>query len=393
MFPGFQPVNEVDEDRDAWAVYADFELDVSDRWLVGAAVRYEDYDDFGDTLNGKLSSRYFIVPSVALRGAVSTGFRAPSLQQQYFNNTSTQFVTVNGVPNVPTEVGTFRNDSDVVREGFGIPQLDEETSVNVSAGLAWNPTDAFSMTVDAYWIQVDDRIVLSGRFTRESVGNDGQPCDATNSNCPIAAILDPFDVNSAQFFSNAVDTETAGIDLILEYSFEYAGGLFGLTGAFNWTTTSVEEIRIPDTLVDSPNAAETLYSRQEVIWAESAQPKDRYTLTGTYDRGRFSALARANWFGEVDSTESPTSACLATDSCLDQTFSGEWLIDLRLGWSFTDNLKLTVGADNIFDTQPDENIAANSFNGIFPYNRRTTPFGFNGGYYYAALNYSFGHGL
>ena len=118
VFPGFQPANAVDEDRDAWAVYADFEADVSDRWLVGVAARFEDYDDFGSTFNGKLSTRYYVVENVALRGAVSTGFRAPSLQQQYFNNTSTQFVTVNGVPNVPTEVRTFRNDSPEVQTGF-----------------------------------------------------------------------------------------------------------------------------------------------------------------------------------------------------------------------------------------------------------------------------------
>ena len=177
---------------------------------------------------------------------------------------------------------------------------------------------------------------------------------------------------------------------ILTFEWE---GQWGLNAGFNWTNTSVEEIRIPDGLVNSPGAENTLYSRQEVIWMESGQPKDHYILTGTYARGPFSFLASANWFGEVDSTESPNSACEATQSCLDQTFGGNWLIDLRASWAFTDSVELTIGADNVFDTTPDQQRADTSFNGIFPYSRRTTPFGFNGGFYYASLNMSFGMGL
>jgi iron complex outermembrane receptor protein len=393
VFPGFQPANAVDMDRDAWGIYADLETDITERWMVDVAARYEDYDDFGDTTNFKIATRYFIVDNVALRASGSTGFRAPSLQQQFFNNTSTQFVTVNGVPNVPTEVGTFRNDSDVVRNGFGIPQLKEEEATNVSAGFTWTPTDSFSLTADAYYIEVDDRVVLSGRFTTESIGNDGQPCAPDNSNCPIAGILQPYGVNSAQFFSNAIDTETSGIDLILDYNFEWGGGLFGMNAGFNWTNTSVKEIRIPSTLVNSPGAANTLYSRQEVIWMESGQPEDHYILTGTYARGPFSALLRGNWFGEVDSTESPDSACEAAQSCLDQTFAGKWLVDVSAGWAFTDSIQLNVGVDNVFDTYPDQQTAATNFNGIFPYSRRTTPFGFNGAFYYASLSMSFATGL
>jgi len=396
VFPGFRPENAVDQDRNAWGIYADFEVDITDRWLVDAAVRYEDYDDFGDTTNFKLATRFFIVESVALRAAASTGFRAPSLQQQFFNNLSTQFVTVGGVPNTPVEVGTLRNDSDAVRNGFGVSELTEEKTDNLSAGFTWSPTDAFSLTADAYYIKVDDRVVLSGRFTKEAVGNDGLACDGdpdpATSNCPIQAIL-PVDVNAAQFFSNAIDTETSGIDLILDYNFEWAGGQFGANAGFNWTNTSVEEIRIPDGLVNSPGAENTLYSRQEIIWLEDGQPGEHYILTGTYSRGPFSFLTRANWFGEVKSTESAGLACEATQTCLDQTFGGKWLVDVRGSWAFSDMLELTVGVDNLFDTTPDQQNANTSFNGIFPYSRRTTPFGFNGGFYYASLNMSFGTGL
>jgi iron complex outermembrane receptor protein len=396
VFPGFRPSNEVDQDRDSWAIYGDLEADITDRWLLGFALRYEDYDDFGNTTNLKVSSRYFVVDNLAIRAAVSTGFRAPSLNQQFFNNVSTQFVTVGGVANVPTDVATLRNDSAAVRNGFGVPELTEEESTNLSAGFTWQPNDAFSLTADAYYIDVDDRVVLSGRFNKETIGNDGLPCDGdpnpATSNCPIQAIL-PVEVNSAQFFSNAIDTETSGIDLIMAYAFEYGSGQFNLTGAFNWNNVSVDEIRIPDGLINSPGAAGTLYSRQEVTWMESGQPEEHWILTGTYDRGPLSLLLRGNWFGEVKSTESPNAACEVPDTCLDQTFSGKWLVDVRAGWSFTDDLLLTVGVDNVFDAQPDTQTSETDFNGIFPYSRRTTPFGFNGGFYYASLNWSFGHGL
>ena len=176
----------------------------------------------------------------------------------------------------------------------------------------------------------------------------------------------------------------------MDYNFEWGGGQFGLNAGFNWTNTSVKEIRIPTSLINSPDAASTLYSRQEVIWMESGQPKDHYILTGTYDNGRFSALLRANWFGEVQSTESADAGC---DPCLDQTFGGNWLVDVRGSWAFTDSVVLSIGADNLFDAEPDQQFEATNFNGIFPFSRRTTPFGFNGGYYYASLSMSFGTGL
>jgi iron complex outermembrane receptor protein len=395
VFPGFQPANALDQDRNAWAIYADVEADITDRWLLSGAVRFEDYDDFGNTTNFKIATRYDVVEDVlALRGAVSTGFRAPSLQQQFFNNISTQFVTVGGVPNVPVEVGTFRNDSDVVSQGFQIPSLSEEESTNISAGFVWSPLDNFTVTVDAYYIEVDDRVVLSGRFTAEDEGTDGQPCAPDNSNCPIRSIIEPFGVNAAQFFSNAIDTETKGIDIIGEYAGELDNGaVLTIQGGVNFTSTEVDEIRIPDSLVGVPGAENTLFSRQEVLWLEEAQPEDHYILSVRYDQGPFSTLIRANRFGEVTSTESPNDSCEADNSCLDQTFGGETLVDVEVSWLFNDNIRVTAGANNIFDVQPDQQTSDTNFNGIFPYSRRTTPFGFNGGYYYLAASFSFAHGL
>jgi len=388
VFPGFQPGNLRDDSRDATAVYADLAMDITERFMLDVALRWEDYSDFGDTLNGKLAARWNLVDNVALRASVSTGFRAPSLQQQFFNNISTQFVSIGGVQ-TPTEVGTFANDSPVVSQGFGIPQLQEETSTNVTGGFAWTPTDSFTMTVDMYYIAVEDRVVLSGQFKPEAIGNDGQPCDATNSNCPIAAILEPFNINSAQFFSNAIDTETTGVDIVVDYSTELSGGGFLKLGAGLNFNRIVKDgaTKVPDSLVDSPLAEETLYSRQEELWLEHGQPRQHWILSAAYDRGKFSVFSKANWFGEVSSAES------SANPALDQQFAGKWLVDLEAGWAFTDSIKVVLGANNLFDTTPDENIAANSFGGIFPYNRRTTPFGFNGGFYYGRIIMSFGTGL
>lgn len=368
VFPGFRPSNEVDKSRDNTALYIDAESDVSENLLLGAAVRGEHYSDFGNTLNGKLSGRYAFKPGFALRGSVSTGFRAPSLQQQYFNNTSTQFVTVNNVPNTPVDVGTFANDS-AVAKALGVPKLKEETSRNLSFGLVAQPTRAWILTADVYHIEIKDRVVLSGRFD--------------TSNPVVAALLADFPgVTAAQFFTNAIDTVTDGVDLITSYQFRFEdASSLKLSLAANWTKTELDgDVRTPDTLTGQ---GETLFSRQEIIWLEDGQPASQINLASTYMRGGFTGLIRFTRFGEVKSTES------ASDPSKDQTFSAKWLTDADLSYNFGNGLTWAVGANNLFDVTPDKNIEANSFNGIFPYNRRTSPFGFNGGFYYTKLTYLF----
>lgn len=401
VFPGFRPSNEVDEDRDSYAVYLDLENELTDRWLVGAAVRFEDYDDFGSKVTGKLASRYRVTDELNLRGAVSSGFRAPSLQQQYFNNVSTQFV---GVPTMPVEVATFNTDSPVLGPGgFNVSSLDEETSVNLSAGFAWTPRENITITTDFYYIKIDDRIVLSGKFESESDDGAGNPCapgalPGAPGYCPIRDILAPFPgVSSAQFFSNAIDTETWGVDFFADWVTEFDhGGTLKLSAAMNYNDTSLDgDVSVPSTLsnaIGQEAAAETLYSRQETIWLEDGQPEDHYVLSSAYTFNDLTINVTANMFGEVKSTESATSACKAAGNCADQDFDAKWLIDVLLNYRLTDSISLSVGAINIFDEKPDKNeFGTNS--GIFPFNRRTTPFGFNGGYYYASLSMSFAHGL
>ena len=390
VFPGFRPSNEVDERRDAIGIYGEIETMLTDNFLFGFALRLEDYSDFGSTINGKLTGRYDFNPAFALRGSLSTGFRAPSLHQQWFNNTSTQFVTVGGVPNVPVEVGTFNNQSSVVRQGFQGAELEEETSTNIGLGFTWLPNDQWNVSVDAYRIAIDDRIVVSGRFTAEGTDAMGNPCmsgaaPGTPGFCPIRDLLAPFaGVNAAQFFSNAIDTETTGIDIVAQWQTVLdSGTTLKATGSLNVTETERDgPVKVPAGLAMIPGASDVLFSRQEEIWLEEAQPGEHLNLAFEYGRSKFTGLVRANYFGEVTSTES------STNPALDQTFSSATLVDLDLGYNFGNGLDLHVGGNNIFDEEPDENIAANNFGGIFPFNRRTTPFGYNGGFYYIRLTYS-----
>ncbi len=361
VFPGFQPVNEVDASRDNIALYGDVELQLSDRFLLGLAARFEDYSDFGSTVDGKITGRYEVSERFALRGSASTGFRAPSLHQSNLANISTQFVDVGGVL-TPVEVGTFRNPSPLTRV-LGVPTLTEETSVSYSIGFTSRPSQKFSITADVYKIDIDDRIVLSGRF------DTGIP--------QVAPLLDSIGVGAGQFFVNALDTETEGLDLVLAYATPAGDGDFSLTAAASWTGTDISgPVKTPPLLA---GLGETLFDTIERVYLEEAQPHQHYNIGARYSRGRWSVLTRFNYFGKVAATES------ASDPARKQVFQGKWLTDVDFSYRFGKGFKWHVGGNNIFDEYPDKNIPSNSFNGIFVYPRRTAPFGFNGGYFYTRL--------
>lgn len=371
VFPGFRPANEVDASRGSLALYGDLEWQISEPLLLGVATRYEDYDaaggtDVGSTLDGKLSFRYAFNERLALRGAAATGFRAPSLQQALFNNISTQFVDVNGEI-VPLEVGTFRVDSDVA-QALGAVPLREETSTSFSLGFTAQPNDNLSVTLDLFQVDIDDRVVISGRFQA--------------SNPQVAPILEPFGVSAAQFFSNAISTETEGADLVVAWSRALGDDAsLALTAAANWNRTRLAgRVQTPPQLV---GLGETLFPLIDRTYLELAQPQELYNVGARYQQDRWTAQLRFNYFGEVTSTESNT------DPSARQTFGGKWLTDFDLSYELRDGVRLSIGGNNVLDVYPDRNIARNSFNGIFVYPRRTAPFGFNGGYYYTRLTVDF----
>jgi iron complex outermembrane receptor protein len=383
VFPGFRPENRVDEDRDSIGAYVDVEYDQFELWLLSAAVRFEDYSDFGSTFNAKGAASFQATDALRLRGSLSTGFRAPSLQQQFFNSTSTQFVTIDG-ESVPQERGTFRNDS-AVAQAIGIPKLEEETARNASVGFVLLPSEAWTITADYYRIEIDDRIVISG-----SIGTGLDP--------DLDAALASANANSAQFFLNAADTTTQGVDLVVTWASQLFDGDFGLSLAANYTDTKIDSVRAPEALANVPGIADLVFPSLDQSILEEWQPEDRVNLTGTWDRGPVGLTVAVNRYGEY-TVEEGIGASLQR-----QTYDAKNLVDLQLRYAFSDQLSFRVGGFNIFDTTPDRNLIGQARGGrivdgegnvvvdspgVFRYSRRSAPFGFNGAHFYAGLNYDF----
>ena len=375
-FPGFSPNEEVDDGRHNYALYADAETRFGGKFLVGGAVRFEDYSDFGNTTTGKLSLRYDFTETFAVRGTVSTGFRAPGVQQLFYSQRSTNIDPTTGLL---ADTLTARQNSSVTR-AFGIDPLKEEESTSATLGFSWRPNEKFSFTVDVFRIDIDDRIIFSSNIAPESVGTNGLPCTATNTNCPIRAILAPFGVAQAQFFTNAIDTETTGIDIVGEYTTEAVGGTLDLTALLHWNKTDVTSRRSQSTIL-SPTQ---LFDDSQVTLIEEGQPGAHHVLQGVWTRGNWDWTLRANYYGEV-AGEGFTPG-------FKQTWDGATLFDAAVGWNVSDKLRISIGGNNIFDTYPDKWDAVNAF--PFPqlgfvYGWETLPFGINGSYFYAKVDYRF----
>jgi iron complex outermembrane recepter protein len=375
-FPGFSPNEEVDDGRHNYALYADAETRFGGKFLIGGAVRFEDYSDFGNTTTGKLSLRYDFTDTFALRGTVSTGFRAPGVQQLFYSQRSTNIDPATGLL---ADTLTARQDSAVTR-AFGIDPLKEEESKSGSIGFTWRPSEHFSLTADVFRIDIDDRIIFSSNIAPETVGTNGLPCTPTNTNCPIRAILAPFGVAQAQFFTNAIDTETTGIDIVGEFSTEAAGGMLDLTALLHWNKTEVTSRRSQSAIL----TPQQLFDDSQVTLIEEGQPGAHHVLQGVWTRGNWDWTLRANYYGAV-AGEGFTPG-------FKQTWDGATLFDAAIGWNVSDKLRISIGGNNIFDTYPDKWDAVNAF--PFPqlgftYGWETLPFGINGAYYYGKIDYRF----
>jgi iron complex outermembrane receptor protein len=354
-FPGFQPSNEVNEDRTAVGAYVDVEVFPTERLLVGAAVRLEDYSDFGETLNGKLTARYDFTDSFALRGAVSSGFRAPSLQQSYFTSTASVFQA----PNV-VETGTFPATS-IVAQTLGAQPLEPEQAVNYSFGAVFQLGD-FDLTIDAYRIEISDQIVLS-----ENISRTFSP--------QVAALLDPLGIQAARFFINGVETETEGVDIVGRYQLDAGGaGEFDFVAAINFNDVSVT--RVPTSLsVLSPTP--TLLGRNRILTIEEGTPGEKAVFSVDWSLNNFGATARVNYYGDVLQPGATAAADLHTGE--------HTLFDLEGRYRFSDNVAIALGVDNAFDEYPDAVPTSLNTSGVtaFPF---YSPFGFNGRFTYARLS-------
>ncbi len=370
VFPGFQPSNEVDRYRSSIGMYAEVESDVSDRFMVSAAGRFENYSDFGSTLNGKLAARFELLPQLAFRGAVSSGFRAPSLHQVWFNNVSIQFVIDPNTGQLEPARVLSASNKDPVTRAFGVPDLKEETSVNFSAGFTARPASNLSITADVYYITINDRIVLTSRFT--------------NADPIVAQILEPFKkagVNQAQFFANAVDTRTRGLDIVMAYNTRLGPGRLYATASANFTRTEVLRTNVPLKMAqiftggDIEKVKNTLFNREERNRLEDALPQQKGAFTLRYSMGRVSAMVRSNYYGKI--------YYKPTNPANDEVFGAKVLFDLDVSYEVMEGLRVSVGANNLLNTFPDPHTKASNYsNGRFVFSRRVTQYGMNGGFYY-----------
>jgi len=383
-FAGFLPTNEVSADRSNVAGYLDLEYDVNEAFLIGGAVRFENYSDFGSTLNFKLATRYKVNNNFMLRGAVSTGFRAPSLHQIHFSRTSTIFELINGV-SVPVEVGTFSNTSRAANL-LGIPSLKEETSQNFSVGFtAKVPSAGLRFTVDAYQVNIDDRVVLTGRF---SAGSDAE----------LQAIFANAGADAAAFFANAINTQSQGIDLVISHSTSFgAGRVLRNDFAATLSRTRAEQDDNGDVIINASPLLEekglvdTYFDQTSRIYLEQAVPRTKLTLSHTLNWDKFTVYLRNTYFGET--TEATGEAIFDTDlnqidTSVDPYNAGKVLTDLSFGYSFTEDLSVTIGANNLLDIYPDEADSAFRSSGRFVYSRRSPQFSFGGRHLFARLAFT-----
>lgn len=378
VFPGFKADSgnkkgdAGTQHRSNGALYADISSDLTSKLLVDVAGRFEDYSDFGTTTTGKLSSRFQVVKGFALRGAASTGFRAPSLMQEYFTSTATNFVG-----GVPFDVKTFQANSPEAI-ALGSSPLKAEKSQNYSIGMALEPMAALSVTADYYVVGIDDRIVLSNNFTGDSA---------------VAALkrIGVTGISGGRFFTNAVDTKTHGYDIIANYGVTFGNsGVARLSAAYNHNRTRVTRV---DTLPANLSKLKTsLFDRVEQGRIEEGNPENNLILSGNYNLRGYGLMLRTQRFGQVTSYGSSAANAFGP---LDQVFSPKWITDASASIGLG-RLTFTAGADNILDVYPDrnnnngniatlatENGGTSNF-GIFPY-AGISPFGFNGRFVYVKL--------
>ncbi|MBA6255597.1 MULTISPECIES: TonB-dependent receptor plug domain-containing protein [unclassified Colwellia] len=378
-FPGVSPELGVNESRNVVSLFAESVTQINDFLQLSAAVRYDDYDVFGNSSNSKIAAHWQVNDNIILRGAYSTGFRAPSMQQMYFNNISTQFIVDESGSLLSEEVETFRNDSTLTTR-LGVPTLKEEESDNLSIGLIYSPTDNIDLSVDFYQINIDDRIVISSKL---GMG--------------ISHLLDQAfieeGVTKGQFFLNGAGTKTQGTDIVASWQTQALAGNINFTLAANFTNTEVTKLFTPSHSTLHTIAVEKIFSEQDISIIEEWQPRSKVSLNTRYKNPYWTVNLLLNHYGKYTITDGGK-----------QTYSEELLTDVSINYQVSKKLSVTLGSHNLFNVMPDVNSIGNSrggtieneqgdiiveSTGVFKYSRRSAPFGFNGAYYYMNLHYAF----
>ena len=392
-FPGIPSNSATDVGRHSWAADVELDTDPVEGVTTTIAGRYEHFSDFGSTWNGKFAARWEPVDGFALRGSVSNGFRAPSLHQQYFTTTSTNFIA-----GLPVDISTLAVTSPVAL-ALGSQPLEPEKSFNVSLGATANPLRGLTITADLYQIKIDDRIVLT-----ENLGAAGSGTAAQNA--AVKAILDANgfqSVGAARFFINGLDTTTRGIDVVAVYRTRMAGfGNWSLSAAYNYNKTKIDErLNNLGPLATIPGIV--LFGRVEGIRFTHGQPRDKIVFSADGDIGNLGITARTTRYGKVVSPGAtaplaPDALSLTAYGPDDNFLQAKWITDLELRYKAFAGLELAIGANNLFDVYPTRSpfgARPASIGGVYPANQEYipysifSPFGFNGRFLYGRVSLDF----
>ncbi|MEG0928506.1 TonB-dependent receptor plug domain-containing protein [Chryseobacterium sp.] len=379
VFNGFRPENAVNKNRQSVAAYADVEFNFTNWLLVDAAARYENYSDFGSTFNYKLASRIKVAPNFNVRLAGSTGFRAPSIHQIYYNVTSSLFVTSPQLPNgVLLDVGTFSNDSEAAA-ALGMPKLKQETSKSASVGFTYKiPSVNLTFTADGYFTRINNRILLTDQFLKAGV--------------PDAAkqIYEKLNINAAQFFTNAIDTETKGVDVVISHNLRFSDIKLDNNFAINLNQTKQVGDIHSSGLLQSPELEKIYFSEKSRVYLEEAVPRVKASLSHTLTWKSASFYLRNTYFGKVTGADVlDANGDGITEFNEHQKIGDKIITDISVAYQFTKNIGLTLGVNNLFDIYPTKNLPASSNNDQFVYSRSTSQFGQNGRYVFSRLNFNF----
>jgi iron complex outermembrane receptor protein len=396
-YPGYQPSDARIANRGSEAIYAEGALDVTKLWLIDGAARFENYSDFGSQATFKFATRYKVTDNFNLRGSVSTGFRAPNLQQINFSNTNTtvsqgQLQYTKTIPNY-SEIARLAN----------IPKLTAETSANYSVGFTWQPVHELTLTVDGYQVDVKNRVVVSGSYS--STDPSFSPA--------LVSELAAKGIQNVVFFTNAVNTTNRGVDIVLDYKKRWGKEHFNATLAGNIQDVIINKINIPSTFKRSASDSANFFSDREQYFMKYNAPKAKFTLGLEYGASKLSFGTRFTYYGDVKELGTAGGGAVASDPyfpsvALDANpsqlvpeifnFSPKVTTDIYISYKLKKSLLWTVGIDNLFNVHPDEaftkgsvsptgNSSYDDSNSGGPY--EPVQMGFNGTRIFTKLRYNF----
>jgi len=381
-FAGWQPANVVNAARHDVAEYLDFETNLTDKLGASLAVRHEDYSDFGNTTSGALSARYDFTDSFALRGSASTGFRAPALGQEYFSQISSLFYGNGALPGLPAGIynrGLVPVGSRIATL-LGAEPLKPEKSKNFTIGAVWNPTNALNLSLDLYQIDISNRIALSGAISTTT--------PAVVSYLAANGISN-LDYSSVNYFTNAADTRTRGVDFVGSYLADFGNaGALTTTLSANYNQNKVTSVKPNPAVLDTLGVVGfARLSRQDIKgYLANSSPRSKLIWSEQYDIGSWGFTGTLTRYGRYTSYVSSLASYNPAKGVVDQTFNPKWILDLAGNYRWQ-NWTFTLGVDNALNVHPDKNIANNTNNGTLPYST-FSPFGYNGAYAYGKVRYS-----